>query len=648
MLLLVALLAQAPVVLTPGMVITRSVRVAPRVYRFTGAPIVIRGDNITVDFAGATLQGVDSTADPDQAVDTAIVVDGGHNVRITRAKVHGYKLGILARQTAGLTIDSSDLSRNWKPRLFSLVEHESLVDWLSFHHNENREWLRFGAAIYLEDVTGAQLRGNVAVGGMNALLLVRTTAAMIRDNNFSFNSGLGIGLYRSSHDSIIHNQLDFNVRGYSHRFYTRGQDSADLLLFEQSDSNLVLANSMTHGGDGIFLWAGQTTMDSGTGGANDNLFYNNDVSYSTANGVEATFSRNRIIANRAWGNEYGVWGGYSYETEISHNDLALNRTGVAIEHGQDNVIAGNRFDRDSTAISLWADSIAPSDWGYPKHHDTRSRDYVIGGNEYVGNTTVLKIRNTSGTDSAGPLPPPFSPPPQLAAGVLARPTSSLALRDRAMIIVDEWGPYDWKSPKLWPLDSTRAVPLRLATLGPRGSWRVVARRGVAVVTPERGEIGELVIVTPAGDDWEVTLESGGRRFSYGRFEPRIDWTVRLSSDSVTRVFPRLDLMWYRPPKTLAFFPAEHWSLDATGTVTVPPGGGVYSVRTISDDAIRVWIDDSLAIDDWTPHESQVDYAALSAGTHRLRVVYQQVDGWVELRVEVVRGAARSAGSPGPH
>src|ERR1041384_6248193 len=217
-----------------------------------------------------------------------------------------------------------------------------------------------------------------------------------------------------------------------------------------------------------------------------------------------------------------------------------------------------------------------------------------------------------------------------------------------MIIVDEWGPYDWKSPKLWPLDSTRAVPLRLATLGPRGSWRGGGGRGGGGGAAGGGGRSGAGAGPPAGDDWEVTLESGGRKFSYGRFEPRIDWTVRLSSDSVTRVFPRLDLMWYRPPKTLAFFPAEHWSLDATGTVTVPPGGGVYSVRTISDDAIRVWIDDSLAIDDWTPHESQVDYAALSAGTHRLRVAYQQVDGWVELRVEVVRGAARSAGSPGPH
>jgi len=67
--------------------------------------------------------------------------------------------------------------------------------------------------------------------------------------------------------------------------------------------------------------------------------------------------------------------------EIVGNDFRGNRTGIAIEHGQDNVIANNRFDRDSTAIRLWADSIEPSDWGYPKHHDTRSRGYRIGGNE---------------------------------------------------------------------------------------------------------------------------------------------------------------------------------------------------------------------------------------------------------------------------
>src|SRR6266704_1134280 len=343
--------SQGPIALHSGQVITRSARVLRRTYRISG--VVIRGDNMTVDFAGATLQGTPA--------DTAIRIDGGKNVRIIQARARGYKVGILARGTRNLTLEDNDLSYNWKPRLLSLVEHESLVDWLSFHHNDHDEWLRFGAAIYLADVTGGEVRENTVVQGMNALLLVRGSGLTIRDNDFSFNSGLGIGLYRSCDDTILHNRVDYDVRGYSHGVYSRGQDSAGLLIYEQSCRNVVADNSLTHGGDGVFLWAGQTTMDSGTGGANDNLFYGNDVSYATANGIEATFSRNEIIANRAWGSEYGVWGGYSYQTEIVGNDFRGNRTGVAIEHGQDNVIANKRFDRDSTAIRLWADSIEPSD-----------------------------------------------------------------------------------------------------------------------------------------------------------------------------------------------------------------------------------------------------------------------------------------------
>src|SRR2546426_501956 len=104
MLLLVLALAQAPVELQPGMVITHSVRVVPKTYRLSGPPIVVRGDNITVDFRGATLEG--------SATDTAIVVDGGTNVRILNARVRSYKVGILARRTRGLTLLRNDLSKN--------------------------------------------------------------------------------------------------------------------------------------------------------------------------------------------------------------------------------------------------------------------------------------------------------------------------------------------------------------------------------------------------------------------------------------------------------------------------------------------------------------------------------------------------------
>ena len=114
-----------------------------------------RGDNITVDFGGASLKGRQTPTIP---------IKPRHRDQYRRrtqrqirnAHVRGYKIGILARGTRDLALVDNDLSDNWKPRLFSLVEHESLVDWLSHHHNEKDEWLRFGAATYLADVTAAR------------------------------------------------------------------------------------------------------------------------------------------------------------------------------------------------------------------------------------------------------------------------------------------------------------------------------------------------------------------------------------------------------------------------------------------------------------------------------------------------------------
>ncbi|MHB2032227.1 MAG: right-handed parallel beta-helix repeat-containing protein, partial [Gemmatimonadaceae bacterium] len=222
--------------LRPGMVITTSVRIVPRTYHLAAAPsldsavVTIRGDDVTVDFAGAHMEGIDPHADPDQAAGVAVRVDGGRHVRILHAHIRGYKVGIMARGTRDLALIGNDLSYNWKPPLYSLVEHESLVDWLSFHHNEHDEWLRYGAGAYLADVHGGEIRDNVAEQGMNGLMLVRSDSLRIHDNTLSYDSGLGLGLYRSASNVIEHNRIDFDVRGYSHGFYRRGQDSAGLLL----------------------------------------------------------------------------------------------------------------------------------------------------------------------------------------------------------------------------------------------------------------------------------------------------------------------------------------------------------------------------------------------------------------------------------
>ena len=685
--------------------------------------ITIRGDDITVDFAGASLVGLDPNADPDQARGVGISIEGGRNVRVVNATVRGYKVGLLARGTHNLTLARDDFSHNWKPRLFSQIEHESLVDWLSHHHNEQREWLRFGAGAYLEDVHGGEIKDVRIEQGMEGLMLVRSDSLRIWNNVIEFNSGVGIGLYRSSDNVIMHNRASYNVRGYSHGFYRRGQDSADLLLYEQSCRNVVAYNSMTHGGDGLFLWAGQQTMDTGEGGANDNLFYENDFSFAPTNGMEATFSRNVFARNRIEGSDHGLWGGYSFDSRVLSNDFAGNRIGIAIEHGQENRIADNSFDRDGTAIQLWANRVEPSDWQYPKHRDTQSTGYHIERNDIAGahvafrvsdtrasalvdnrvratdttfvlkDTTALTLRGNDTTRTApsshAPWPRPTSGAseadklaPRPIAGATSAFGDSLARRDRSAIVVTEWGPYDWQSPLLWPVDSARRTPLPLRVLGPAGSWRVVGERGVARLSKRRGITGDTLVVTPAaGDDWQVDLAyrgaatvspRGERRpagaayyFSYGRFEPPVNWTARFFtwSDStdprtqssafgkllgatpiVVQQTARLDYMWYTP--TIKGVPQSKFAVVATGRVVLAPG--TYTLRTISDDGVRVWIDGRLAIDDWTPHESAVDVAPVRGGEHELRVEYYQVDGWTELSLDIVRGGQRAGGSPGPH
>ena len=276
-------------------------------------------------------------------------------------------------------------------------------------------------------------------------------------------------------------------------------------------------------------------------------------------------------------------------------------------------------------------------------------------------------------------------PKQMPGGWMpSRSDTSLPRRPRSAIIVDEWGPFDYRSPKLWPADSARELPLRLRVIGPVGRWRVSEQRGIAAVSKMEGRIGDTISVTPKPDsvgDWRLALEYTGAAitsprgekfargapytFSYERFEPRIDWSVRFFrwTDSVADLrknpdgfdivaksppitsarVPRLDYEGYRP---LPGLPRENFALDAVGLVDLPPGE--YTLRTISDDGIRVWVDGKLMIQNWQPHESALDYAPLGGGHHELRVEYYQADGWYELRVDILRGRDRSEGSPEPH
>ena len=374
--------------LKPGLVITSSVRVARNVYSLpngdeTGkrAAITIRGDNLTVDFAGATIEGTAQTVAPDARHGTGIQVEG-RNVTLKNLIVRGYKIGIAAYDSPGIKILSCNLSYNWKQHLASTLAREDESDWMSYHHNEQDEWLRYGAGIYLRRCDGFEVRDVSIKGGQCGLMLMQSSKGLVTNCDFSFLSAIGLGMYRSSDNRIMHNKIDWCVRGYSHGVYNRGQDSAGILIYEQSSRNVFAYNSVTHGGDGFFLWAGQSTMDTGKGGCNDNLLYGNDFSHAPTNGIEATFSRNRFVNNLIMECWHGVWGGYSYDTQILGNVFAYNAESIAVEHGQNNTIRGNLFYREADAIHVWQNERQDPNWGYPKNRDTRSHGYDVANNVF--------------------------------------------------------------------------------------------------------------------------------------------------------------------------------------------------------------------------------------------------------------------------
>lgn len=713
--------AQAPqleVTLTPGQVISSNTKVKPGVYRLPGADgkpaLTVRGSNITVDLTGVTIEGGDPLADPDGYVGTGIAIEGGDHVTIRGGAVRGYKVAILARKSPFLHVTRVDVSYNWKQRLWSGIEKESLVDWMSYHNNEKDEWLEYGAAIYLSECDDAEIDHNTAVQGQNGLMVTRSARLKIWNNNFSFLSSIGLGMYRTTDSTVAHNKFDYDVRGYSHGFYFRGQDSTGILMYEQSSRNTFHHNSATHGGDGLFMWAGQSTMDTGQGGANDNVFYRNDFSHAVANGIEVTFSRNRFIENRVDDCWHGVWGGYSFDTEFIGNTFAGNDEAFAIEHGQNITISHNTFKGDKVALRLWANATQDPNWGYPKTKDTSSRGYRIQNNTFENHTTLLDVIRTTGIAFEGNT---------LGAGigtvmkgglevngltmsatkpVVDRTIESAAWaplpggmnallpegarRGRATMIVDEWGPYDYKHPKVWPVGKATDRPLKLRVLGPEGKWTLVSARGGSVNT-KAGAIGSEVIVRPSGAGMDLRLEFeyiGGEvvdprgrktpagqphRFVYEQFEPAVAWNTKWwtfeekqdplklpeafaarlkEAPTKTEIVPRFDLISGRA--MMPDLPADRLAMRSEGTVTLPTRGyefetaddggprrvafpdGAYELIAITDDGIRVWIDDKLVLERWDIHGSTVDRIPITAGRHRIRLEYFENSGWAELKI----------------
>ena len=575
------------VALTSGLLINESTIIKKGTYLLPNSadlasPIItLSGNNMTIDFNDAILQGHKDPYTPDQFKGLGILIKDAKNITIKNLKVKGFKIGLMAIGVDSLTIENSDLSYNYRKRLGSTWDREDFEDWMSYHNNENDEWHRYGAAMYLDNCNYATIRNVVVTQGQNALLMNRCNYSIVYNNDFSFNSALGIGMYRSSSNKIMHNKLDWNIRGFVYGRYNRGQDSSGILAYEQSSNNTFAYNSATHSGDGFFLWAGQTTMDSGQGGCNDNLVFGNDFSYASNNGVEITFSSNQIINNKMVECDYGVWGGYSHKTMINDNYFENNNHGIGIEHGQDNAIDDNTFVKDKEAIWLWERASQPAGWGFAEKRNVESKNYKISNNVFTDlplafkingskdidiedNTFVdvknlllndgaknrnITIDNNKSTDELkdsiswqSNLNHPLTPKPIADAQKVYLPKDQL--KGRPYILVNEWGPYNFQYPTIW-LRSIEDGAYTFALFGPEGNWKVTGGEGFKEISRKSGAMPATIVATQADGNPErmsIALEYIGESvttqfgdsiskgevipFEFNRFEKSFNWEVK--------------------------------------------------------------------------------------------------------------------------
>lgn len=653
----------------PGTEITKDAKIAKDVYALPDGDgkgaVRIKGDDITVDFQGAILDGAKPGQEPDGYTGTGVVLTG-RNITVRNLKVQGYKVGVHAVQCPGLTVEDTDVSGNYRTRLLSTPEAEDGSDWLFPHNNDEQKWVvQYGAGLAVESSDKVTVRRIRARQGQNGIILDRVDDSKIYDNDCSFLSGWGLAMWRSNRNVISRNAFDFCVRGYSHMVYNRGQDSAGILMFEQNCENTIAENSVTHGGDGFFGFAGREALgevspltpgfDYKRKGNNDNLLIGNDFSYAPAHGIEMTFSfGNRFMKNRLVENAIcGIWGGYSQDTLIWANTFEGNgqmgygseRGGVNIEHGQRNRVIRNTFRNNRCGVFFWGgpnERFASMGWG--KANNFESKDNVVGRNTFEGDQLVLQLRDSANClfldnkiSNVGKVVDAKAGSEPVETGEYeydfdvqypvygeTQPVGARQhLRGRDKIIMTEWGPYDYTGPLVFPTQISGGEKASLQVLGPAGTFEVTEVAGDVKVSPMRGDLpGRLTVQAsePGLHPFHLTIKAGGKTMTVDGSLLLADWDVKFFKWDPAALDPRehqdrwANLIAGEPVerkklKVIDFkwgggAPSEKVGGDHFGTVaetSLDLPAGKYRIWTVSDDGIRVAIDGRRVIDDWTWH-----------------------------------------------
>ena len=353
------------------MILNEDIRLESGLHGLPGG-IEIAADGITLDGNHATLAGGRSEG-------IGIRIDGRRDIVLRNLDLTGFRHGISITASSNVRLENVSVSATAE------IPHSTVF--LDIFHAPGA----YGCGVLVRDSENVSLERCDFSHQMCGLLSYDSRALNVQESSANYCSGFGFYLSGTSGSHFEGNHADFCCRwqpregGSGHM----GADAAGFVLVRGSSGNTFKRNFARMGGDGFFL-AG-LTHDRVFLPCNDNLFIENDASWSPNIGFEATFSAGNVFRNNiAERCNYGFWLGFSRDNLLEGNRIRFNRqAGIAVENGIEMTAKGNRITHNGYGLLLWSKRIPVFDDAVPEN-DT-SRDWEINGNEFAANGTAVRI-----------------------------------------------------------------------------------------------------------------------------------------------------------------------------------------------------------------------------------------------------------------
>ena len=376
-----------------GLRINKDTQLEPQVYLMPEG-ITIDSDDVTLDGQGATIMGIDKTGE-------GIRVSGRKNITIKNLHVMNYYHGVSIKKSKEIEISNCTIAGTAEIPANTLF----LDIWKTAVNS-------YGSAIFLEQVIDAKIHDNDLQHQMNGLLSYQCSRLDVINNFASYCSGYSFHLFETSDSTFANNYADYCCRYYlSEAGSHLGADAARFLIIYKSCNNIFRKNYARLGGDGFFL-AG-LTPDGIDVGCNNNLFEENDASYSPNNAFEGVFSKgNTYRGNKANHSNYGFWLGFSSDCTLQENQIYNNRqAGIAVENGVGFKVLHNDIQNNTHGILIWTRFY---DFLKKVHGvNQTSQDWMIERNKLIQNKKAIRIaanqnHSVRGLDGElSPIPPNY-------------------------------------------------------------------------------------------------------------------------------------------------------------------------------------------------------------------------------------------------